>query len=443
VFALLPLNWMTYFRSLLCCIAIVLVGEILPIRSAQAQNQSAWFRERVEEPSRDYNTLQLQSQELRQRLEVRHRLEKGRRIQSILPRLYGRVQSTDSRSIGNGSKAAGDTGNLSLAGRWAEGPTYVGDVQDEIAYFNEGGYFRIVDFSDPANPNELGRMLLPAIPEDIEVNGQHAYIAGVDGLRVVSVSESGDPTEAGSYDERGRVEGVSVSGSYALIITSADDVCVIDVSSPENPENKGCVNLDDPPKNTNILSEIETSGEYAYVANNQVGYNLEGGFHVVDFSDPNNPLEVASLDTGDRSRGVAVVGDYAYVADFKRGLRMVDVSDPSNPEDTGSLDLDDAFTVNINSVDDRLYVKSIGTRIVDASNPSNPKQTGAFNAYFVSAEEPDTTHVSYGGELRVADLSDPANPETIGRSRTGIKTPTADVTVAGDYAYVAAEEGGS
>ena len=42
--------------------------------------------------------------------------------------------------------------NCTLVGRWAHGPCYAMDAMEDIFYFGNGGYLRIVDLSDPANP---------------------------------------------------------------------------------------------------------------------------------------------------------------------------------------------------------------------------------------------------------------------------------------------------
>jgi len=60
--------------------------------------------------------------------------------------------------------------------------------------------------------------------------------------------------------------------------------------------------------------------------------------HILDVSDPSNPVEVGSFDAGRGARmlQVYIAGSYAYVATYY-GLRILDVSDPSNPVKTGSF----------------------------------------------------------------------------------------------------------
>ena len=69
---------------------------------------------------------------------------------------------------------------------------------------------------------------------------------------------------------------------------------------------------------------MAVAGRYAYVA-------TEGaGLRVVDVSSPTAPVEVGFCDTMRDAYGVAVAGNYAYVADGD-GLRVVDVSNRSAP----------------------------------------------------------------------------------------------------------------
>ncbi|MFQ6606886.1 MAG: hypothetical protein ACE5DP_04480 [Fidelibacterota bacterium] len=76
--------------------------------------------------------------------------------------------------------------NTTLIGRWANGPCRAVDVSGNIAYFGNGGYLEIVDISDPANPNELGKVLIPSVAMGITISGNYAYVADrYDGLRII------------------------------------------------------------------------------------------------------------------------------------------------------------------------------------------------------------------------------------------------------------------
>jgi hypothetical protein len=65
---------------------------------------------------------------------------------------------------------------------------------------------------------------------------------------------------------------------------------------------------------------------------------MDSGFRVIDVSTPSGPWEVGFVDTPGQARGVAVSGNYAYLADRDSGLRVIDVSTPSMPVEVGFFD---------------------------------------------------------------------------------------------------------
>ena len=52
---------------------------------------------------------------------------------------------------------------------------------------------------------------------------------------------------------------------------------------------------------------------------------------MIDVSNPANSVRVGGYDTSGFAYGVAVSGNYAYVADADAGLQVIDVSNPANP----------------------------------------------------------------------------------------------------------------
>jgi hypothetical protein len=75
---------------------------------------------------------------------------------------------------------------------------------------------------------------------------------------------------------------------------------------------------------------VAIAGNYAFVADDAAG------LLVVDISDPSNPLLAGSYNTPNSARDVAIAGDYAYVADFESGLQVLDISSPTSPSFVGS-----------------------------------------------------------------------------------------------------------
>jgi len=70
--------------------------------------------------------------------------------------------------------------------------------------------------------------------------------------------------------------------------------------------------------------QVAVSGAYAFVV------DTSPALRVVDVSTPSDPVEVAVFDTWGWGTGVAVSGEYGYLATLV-GLRVVDLSSPTEP----------------------------------------------------------------------------------------------------------------
>ncbi len=75
---------------------------------------------------------------------------------------------------------------------------------------------------------------------------------------------------------------------------------------------------------------VAVSGNYAYVADH------DSGLQIIDVSNASDPMRVGGYNTPNYAYGVAVSGNYAYVADKLSGLQIIDVSNASNPVPVGS-----------------------------------------------------------------------------------------------------------
>jgi len=100
----------------------------------------------------------------------------------------------------------------------------------------------------------------------------------------------------------------------------------------------------------------------------------------VNIVDPASPSETGYYDTPGYARGLAVAGNYAYVADWTAGLRVVDISDPSAPYEVGYFDTEGyahcvAVTGNYACLTDGFG----GLRILSISDPSAPYETGYYD----------------------------------------------------------------
>jgi hypothetical protein len=123
---------------------------------------------------------------------------------------------------------------------------------------------------------------------------------------------------------------------------------------------------------------MAVSGNYAYVADGGAG------LQVIDVSNPANPQRVGGYDTSGEARGVAVSGNYAYVTDLYAGLQVIDVSSPANPRRVGGNSGFGASDVVVAGTNVFVAAYFGGFVILDLFRPSlrlelvSPQQPGGF-----------------------------------------------------------------
>jgi hypothetical protein len=124
--------------------------------------------------------------------------------------------------------------------------------------------------------------------------------------------------------------------------------------------------------------------------------------HVIDVSNPANPQRVGGYDTSGGAWGVAVSGNYAYVADYDAGLQVIDVSNPASPQRVGGYDTSGlAYGVAVSG--NYAYVAdgtSGGLEVIDVSNPASPQRVGG-NSLFAASNL-----IVAGNKVFVAATSD-------------------------------------
>jgi len=171
---------------------------------------------------------------------------------------------------------------------------------------------------------------------------------------------------------------------------------------------------------------------YAYVA------NYTAGLEIIDVSNKASPILVGSAAT-QYTNGVTVVGNYAYVTDWIDGLKIIDVSNKANPIVVGSM----ATTVTVYGVivvGNYAYVAEGcgGLKIVDVTNKASPILVGSMattQAWDVTVVGNYAYVADWIDGLKIIDVSNKANPFLFGSMAT---TGAAyGVTVVDNYAYVA------
>jgi hypothetical protein len=179
---------------------------------------------------------------------------------------------------------------------------------------------------------------------------------------------------------------------------------------------------------------IAVSGNYAYLA------DKEAGLLVYDVSVPTAPVRVAAVATPDAAEDVAVAGSYAYVADNMSGLLVYNISNPAAPALVSNVNMMDGDYVYYVFISGH-YAYATGSStvyVIDILNPPAPVMVGSLAA-------PGYTHncaikgnilyvAAHNYGVLIVDVSNPSSPSTAG-TITGF-TIAHGIAVSGNYLYV-------
>jgi hypothetical protein len=109
---------------------------------------------------------------------------------------------------------------------------------------------------------------------------------------------------------------------------------------------------------------------------------FEGGFHLIDVSDSENPVLMGTFDKDDEYPwGVALYNEIAYVSYRNKFVRIFDISDPENPIEQGMVYDDLKWPWNMLISKDLMHVADYkgGVITYDISDPVHPVQIERLN----------------------------------------------------------------
>jgi hypothetical protein len=302
------------------------------------------------------------------------------------------------------------------------------------------GGLRVVDVSTPAAPRHAGALLTASRAMGVFVAGNHAYVATDFGLVVVEVTDPADPRAlVGPLDVGFRLQEVFIAGRFAYVAANGY-LRVLDVGDPRQPQVLGSYSHESGSGGQADSGGLFVSGSLAYVADGITG------LLVIDVSDPASPRLAGALST---SRGSAndvfVAADRAYVADGDRGVEVIDVSDPAAPRLVHGYP-SFGWSAGIFVSDSLAYVaEGSGLAVIDTRIPptlvlpaGRLETSVAVSGVAVAGDRAYV--VDAGAGLHVLDVTDPANPRRVGRHRRKLREPSVEISnrvfVSGDQACI-------
>ncbi len=279
----------------------------------------------------------------------------------------------------------------------------------------------------------------------VSVSGNYAYVTAQQSgfLHIVNISNPANPQVVSKISIPGAYF-VHTVGNYAYVVFG-NGFGVVDVTDKTRPVVVG--NLVNP-QLFSIARGVAVSGNYAYVASE--GTN---SFFIIDVSNKTTPSVVGSI-TDDRLgaiRNVAVSGEYAYVTSYyTNSLHVIRISDKQNPVIVGSVKDDNTlFHISGIAVAGRYAYVTVFDRnsvaVIDVGNPVSPVIVGSLqdNTYFSGPFAISTFGTQgfvinrRGNSLAVVDFTNPQAPRIVGSVQNNVDlSQPFGVASVGKYVYV-------
>ncbi len=203
----------------------------------------------------------------------------------------------------------------------------------------------IINITDPTAPQMLTSFPLNAEPNEkfnrIEIYNDTAYISGRDNLQIIDVTDPANPQSLGRIVGEAGIgqNGLAIDDNYAYVGTGGL-IRLVDITEPTAPY------------------FIETEHDFNtrdIVLQDGIAYTVNGdGLEIIDLNDPLNPQVLSFADTPGDAWEIKVSNGYAYVSDGTFGLTIFDVRDPANPSWEGYF-AKQFLGVNLAVVDQYIY----------------------------------------------------------------------------------------
>ena len=201
---------------------------------------------------------------------------------------------------------------------------------------------------------------------------------------------------------------------------------IFDVSDQSEPEEIGLIHT-----YGNAMG-VAISGDYAYIAD---GYD---GLVIIDIKDKKDLQKVGGCDTSDFAQGVAISGEYAYVADWENGLVIIDIKDKTDPQKVGGCNTS-GYANRVVISGDYAYIADTynGLVIIDIKDKTDPQKVGrqSGDAFGVAISGDYAYIADDTNGLVIIDIKDKTDPKIVGESDTSGQAY--GVVLSGDYAFIA------
>ncbi|KCZ72838.1 hypothetical protein ANME2D_01273 [Candidatus Methanoperedens nitroreducens] len=302
----------------------------------------------------------------------------------------------------------------------------------------------ILDISSPSSPVMVSYIepltSKSAQLRDVEIKGNYAFLSAPGaGVLVVDISDKKNPVLAAKLKLGGynRPRRLTTSDNYLYVAMESDNrLDIIDITDPVNPSIRGSWSAD---SGNSSLSGVAVEGKYAYVA------EYHKGVHVVDISDPENPIGVTKL-MGINANDIKILDNYAYVSVRYQGFDIIDISNPPDIKIIGKGTGIKGYIEGIFPTSRYTFVaaESKGLVIYDTSDVKEPGLMVTIpvvgGADSVALKDNYLYIGAHNDGVWVVDVSNPAEPREVAFINSGGRNE--GVEIQGNYLFAASDWGG-
>ncbi len=270
---------------------------------------------------------------------------------------------------------------------------------------------------------------------DISYSGAKLFIADGNGIQHIDVTAPATPVLGTYWDTSGASQGAATNGSSVFIASGAFGFQTINLVKV-SPVFTGTL-----PQATSTIgfTGLAVRGSYLYAA-----AGSPSRLQIVNITSYNAPVNAGSVSLTSPN-GVALSGDYAFIADGGQGLSIVRISDPANPVFVTSAKLS-GFASGVVVRGSYAYLSAWDSlQVFNVEDPAAPYIIGYYpaaaivNGVDVRGSLAFIADGAYfdSNQFRIIDLSDLLNPQLIGENNSYSGAATLEgVSVYGDYAFI-------
>ena len=298
----------------------------------------------------------------------------------------------------------------------------------------------VVDTHDGANLTQVSDTPIDQATGAIRM-GDTVYLVGDSGIQVWNFADPAAPTFVRTVAmPTFAPDQTAITPFGPLVLTHTDRAILLGTTDPQQPTLAAQFTL---PIGVSVHAGA-FDATHAYFAEEGYGLGVADGTSLAPIGryDAALPPSLAARDMED----ISVDGGRAYLAAWGYGVLIADLADPAAPVELGRFEF--PFASAIEAHGDRVYVASTTNggifRVLDVGNPASPQELGAL----LTSQTYDLTvrgnyayladGADFGdGGLRVVDVTDPASPSVVGQDTGCPYAMGVDVSADGNTTYIA------